>query len=324
MAQQKEPVPAVKPFLKWAGGKTQLLSEFEKRLPEELKSGTITKYVEPFIGGGAVFFYLNRKFSFEKSYIFDVNEELILSYRVIQESVGELISSLEILESDYLSKNETERESFYYEVRDAFNRKLSEINFTEYGPEWVERAAQIIFLNRTCFNGLFRVNRNGGFNVPFGKNKKPEILNENNLKNVAASLKNTKIIWGDFTQCGKLVDEKTFVYFDPPYRPLNRSSSFTSYSKDKFTDMDQKRLVEFFKELDAKGAKIMLSNSDPKNEDPTDTFFDDLFSDFSIQRVPARRIINSNGARRGSINELIITNYPVKKEDTVMSLCGIE
>ena len=173
--------------------------------------------------------------------------------------------------------------------------------------------AQIIFLNRTCYNGLFRVNRKGEFNVPFGRYKNPEILNEDNLKDVSTLLKTTKIILGDFTQCRKFVDKNTFVYFDPPYRPLNETSSFTSYSKNGFFEDDQMRLVEFFKELDGKGAKIMLSNSDPKNENPDDSFFDDLFAEYYIERVPAKRMINCNGARRGDINELIITNYRVKK-----------
>jgi DNA adenine methylase len=313
MAKQTKLVPAARPFMKWAGGKTQLLNEFSKRLPGELKKGKITKYVEPFIGGGAVFFYLNQRFSFEKCYIYDVNEELILSYRVIKRSVKKLISELEMLESDYLSKTDNKREEFFYEVRDAFNQKLPDIDFKNYSSEWVQRAAQIIFLNRTCFNGLFRVNRKGKFNVPFGKYKNPEILNEDNLKDVATLLKTTQINLGDFTQCRKFVDDHTFVYFDPPYRPLNQTSSFTSYSKNGFYDEDQVRLVEFFKELDEKGAKIMLSNSDPKNENPDDSFFDDLFSDYSIERVPAKRMINCNGARRGDINELIITNYLVKK-----------
>ena len=313
MAKQTKLVPSARPFLKWAGGKTQLLNEFSKRLPGELKKGKITKYVEPFVGGGAVFFYLNQRFSFEQCYICDVNEELILSFRVIRRSLKKLISELEVLESDYLSKSDKKRESFFYEVRDNFNKKLPEINFKNYRSEWVERAAQIIFLNRTCFNGLFRVNRKGEFNVPFGRYNNPEILKEDNLKDVATLLKTTQIILGDFTKCRKFVDDHTFVYFDPPYRPLNQTSSFTSYSKDGFYEKDQARLVEFFKELDEKGAKIMLSNSDPKNENPNDSFFDDLFSDYYIERVPAKRMINCNGARRGNINELIITNYQVKK-----------
>ena len=313
MAKQTKLIPAVRPFLKWAGGKTQLLNEFSKRLPSGLKTGKITKYIEPFIGGGAFYFFLNQRYSFEKCYICDVNVELILSYKTIKTSVKKLISELETLESDYLSKDDKEREEFYYDVRDSFNQKLPEFNFKKYNPEWVERTAQIIFLNRTCYNGLFRVNRKGEFNVPFGRYKNPDILNEDNLKDVATLLKTTQILLGDFTQCRKYVDNETFVYFDPPYRPLNQTSSFTSYSKNGFYDEDQLRLVEFFKELDEKGAKVMLSNSDPKNENPHDTFFDDLFAEYYIERVPAKRMINCNGACRGDISELIITNYRRKK-----------
>ncbi len=315
MAKQTKLVSSARPFLKWAGGKTQLLDEVAKRLPVELKGNTITNYVEPFIGGGAVYFSLNRNFNFDTSYICDVNEELILSYRVIQKSVKKLIAELVMLQADYLSKSEEKREEFFYEIRDEFNKNLPEINFQKYSSGWIERAAQIIFLNRTCFNGLFRVNRQGEFNVPFGNYKNPDILNEDNLNDVAALLKTTTILLGDFTGCGKFVDMHTFVYFDPPYRPLNQTSSFTSYSKNGFSDPDQLRLAEFFRELDAKGAKIMLSNSDPKNENPADTFFDDLYSEFYLQRVPARRRINCNGSRRGTINELIITNYPQKEPE---------
>jgi DNA adenine methylase len=153
------------------------------------------------------------------------------------------------------------------------------------------------------------MNRTGEFNVPFGRYKNPQILNKDNLNDVAALLKTTTIILGDFTRCKKFVDNTTFVYLDPPYRPLNDTSSFTSYAKDGFTDTDQRRLAGFFKELDKKGAKIMLSNSDPRNENPDDSFFNELYADYSIECVPAKRSINCNGARRGEINELIITNY---------------
>ena len=309
MKKPVKPVRSARPFLKWAGGKTQLLGELRKRLPEGVKTGKITKYAEPFIGGGAFFFALNQKFSFEQCMICDANEELILTYRVIKRSAKQLIEMLTLLESEYRSKNEKGRELLYYEIRDACNRHLPEVNFQRFSPGWTERAAWIIFLNRTCFNGLFRVNRKGEFNVPFGKYKNPEILSENNLLDVAALLKTTRIVSGDFTRCRKFVDDATFVYFDPPYRPLNRTSSFTSYSKNGFFESDQLRLVKFFRELDKKGAQIMLSNSDPRNENPADTFFDDHFSDYTIERVPASRMINSNGARRGKINELVITNY---------------
>ncbi|MCK9579718.1 MAG: DNA adenine methylase [Methanoregula sp.] len=312
MAQQIPSIQKCRPFLKWAGGKTQLLDAFGRSLPEELSGGKITNYVEPFMGGGAVFFSLNQQHTFRQRTVCDANEELVLTYRVIKRSVEDLIAELRTLESEYHVRTERERESFYYKVRGAFNDSLPDINFRNYGSAWVDRAARIIFLNRTCYNGLFRVNRKGGFNVPFGRYKKPEILNEDNLRNVAEMLHATRIIHGDFTTCGKFVDGKTFVYLDPPYRPLNRTSSFTSYSRGGFCDEDQMRLAEFFKKIDAKGAKIMLSNSDPRNENPNDSYFDELFADYTIRRVPARRIINCNGSRRGNISELIITNYPVK------------
>jgi DNA adenine methylase len=310
MARCKNLVSGARPFLKWAGGKAQLLGEFGKRLPVgDLKRRTITNYVEPFIGGGAVFFYLNQRFPLKQCMISDVNEELILTYRVIRKSVHTLIGELETLESVYLAKNEREREAYYYEIRDAFNRDLPVIDFRYYNNRWIWRAAQIIFLNHTCYNGLFRVNRSGGFNVPFGRYKNPDILNVDNLLEVAARLKNTRIIRGDFTKCRKYVDDQTFVYFDPPYRPLNATSSFTTYSRDGFSEADQVRLAKFFKELDRKGAKVMLSNSDPGNERAGDSFFDDLYDGYLIERVPAKRMINCNGARRGAVSELIITNY---------------
>lgn len=311
MAEQKKNVPRAKPFLKWAGGKTQLLDEFSRRLPPELTDGTLTHYVEPFIGGGAFFFYLNQRFTFEKCTISDANKELILVYRVVRRSIKKLIGELGLLESEYLARTGTGRELFYYAVRDSFNKGLQEIDFHEYSPEWVKQAARIIFLNRTCYNGLFRVNRNGEFNVPFGRYKNPDILNRDNLNNVSRLLKttNTRIMSGDFTSCRSSVDNRTFVYLDPPYRPITVTSSFTSYSKNDFSETDQIRLADFFRQLDARGAKIMLSNSDPRNYDSHDTFFDDLFAGFTIARVPARRLINCNGARRGTIDELIITNY---------------
>jgi DNA adenine methylase len=216
---------------------------------------------------------------------------------------------LESLESAYIPKSDEDRERLFYHVRDSFNKKKPEINFQKYDAEWVPRAAQSIFLNRTCFNGLFRMNRKGEFNVPFGRYKNPQILNKDNLNDVAALLKTTSIILGDFTRCKKFVDNTSFVYLDPPYRPLNDTSSFTSYAKDGFSDTDQCRLAGFFKELDKKGAKIMLSNSDPRNENPDDSFFDELYAEYTIERVPAKRSINCNGALRGEINELIITNY---------------
>lgn len=302
-----------RPFLKWAGGKSQLLDEFEGRLPaDDIKNNTITRYVEPFIGGGAVFFYSRDKFPFEECTIGDVNNELVLAYRVIQKSPHALIDELETLALAYGTKTEPLKEAYYYEIRAAFNSELPEINFRNYNRRWIRRAAQIIFLNHTCYNGLFRVNRAGGFNVPYGRYKNPDILNAENLLAVSERLNNTRIVRGDFTRCRKYVDDRTFVYFDPPYRPLNHTSSFTSYSRGGFSESDQERLAKFFRELDRKGARIMLSNSDPENEKPGDSYFDDLYDGYTIERVPARRLINCNGARRGAVSELIITNYRTK------------
>ena len=309
MAKHLHFAQRARPFLKWAGGKTQLLAQVSKRLPSELKNGEITHYVEPFVGGGAVFFYLNLRYPFSHSTIFDVNEELILSYHVIKKSIKKLIDALEFLESEYVLRNDEDRKRFYYHVRDEFNRKKPNLNVKKYNTDWIERAAETIFLNHTCYNGLFRVNMKGEFNVPFGRYKNPQILNKDNLNDVAMVLKKTTIIQGDFAESKKFVDNKTFVYIDPPYRPLNTTSLFTSYSKNGFSDVDQCRLADFFKELDKTGAKIMLSNSDPRNENPRDSFFDELYADFTIERVPAKRIINCNGSGRGNINELIITNY---------------
>lgn len=309
MTKPLKPARLARPFLKWAGGKTQLIRQLSQRLPPEIINGEISNYVEPFVGGGAVFFHVTQKFPFTTRYIFDLNEELILLYRVIKKSTKKLIHELDILESEYRRGSIEDRESLFYSVRDIFNQKKSEINFQDYDPEWITRAAYSIFLNRTCFNGLFRMNRKGEFNVPFGRYKNPQILNKNNLMDVAGVLKATDIFLGDFTRCKKFVDDRTFVYLDPPYRPLNNTSSFTAYAKDGFSDKDQERLATLFKELDKKGAKIMLSNSDPGNENPDDLFFDELYSDYSIERVPARRMINCNGSHRGEINELIITNY---------------
>jgi len=311
MVQTKARDPKTRPFLKWAGGKTQLLDLFLRCLPEELGTGAIKNYVEPFLGGGAVFFTLSRQYRFDQCTVCDTNGELILTYQVIQRSVEDLVGELRTLDEEFRKLDIDGQEIFYYSVRDAFNKALPATDFRTFQSGWIQRAAQVIFLNRTCFNGLFRVNRTGEFNVPFGKYKEPDILNEQKLRNAAATLQHTKILHDDFSACGNYADDASFVYLDPPYRPLNRSSSFTSYSAGGFSDDDQVRLAEFFRNLDKKGAKVMLSNSDPRNVDPTDSFFDELYAGYAIQRVPARRRINCNGAGRGSINELIITNYPV-------------
>ena len=218
------------------------------------------------------------------------------------------------LNQAYLSRDEKERELFYYEVRDSFNKELPGINFQNYSPGWAERAAKVIFLNRTCYNGLFRVNRNGEFNVPFGRYKNPDILNEENLQRCCTGAEKTPGLYGEISPGAGIM--LMTIPLCTSILPTARSARHPHSRHTRrmvFPKRIRIRLAALFRELDAKGAKIMLSNSDPRNRNSHDTFFDDLFSDYTIERVPARRIINCNGTRRGSIDELIITNYPTEK-----------
>jgi DNA adenine methylase len=298
-----------KPFLKWAGGKTQLLDEIMSRLPIEMKEGKITRYIEPFIGSGAVMFELVQTYHIEDVWIWDINPELITVYQVIQKDVEALIERLTQLEKQFLPLEKEKRKEMYYSIRDQFNEQLSDFDFNTYGEHKIERASQFIFLNKTCFNGLFRVNKKGEFNVPMGDYKNPTICDADNLRAASAVLQHVNIYQGDYKQSREFISDKTFVYFDPPYRPLSTSSSFTAYSKFDFTDENQKELAQYYRELDKQGAFLMLSNSDPKNTDPNDEFFDELYAGFHIERVTARRNINSKGNSRGAINEILVTNY---------------
>ena len=237
----------VKPFLKWAGGKGQLIDKIEKFYPFDNK---INKYAEPFIGGGAVLFDILNKFELEKIYISDVNIELLNCYKVIKEKVQKLVDKLKVFENEFLVKDKEDRKIYYYEKREQFNKLKLEKNSEE-----VKRATLMIFLNRTCFNGLYRVNKKGLFNVPMGDYKNPKICDEENLINISKKLKNVDIIYGDYKKSYDFVDENTFVYFDPPYRPLNQTSSFTSYTEYTFGDKEQIELSEYFKLLNEKGAK---------------------------------------------------------------------
>jgi DNA adenine methylase len=294
-----------KPFLKWAGGKGQLIEQIIAHLPSPLKEGKIIKYFEPFLGGGALFFSLSARYRIESSYLYEINRSISLCYQVIKNNVGKLINELKQLKLEYLSASEKKREKLYYERRDEFNAFLG--IRTSNRP--IRRAALLIFLNKTCFNGLYRVNSRGEFNVPFGRYKNPSICNEDNLYAVSELLKKAKIICGDFEKCIKHVDNKSFVYFDPPYRPISTTASFTSYSKDAFNDQEQKRLRKVFGELHKKGAYLMLSNSDPKNINSEDNFFDDLYRGYHIERLHATRVINCNAERRGVITEILVMNY---------------
>ncbi|MDN5301838.1 MAG: adenine methylase [Thermoanaerobacteraceae bacterium] len=308
-----------KPFVKWAGGKSQLLSTIRSYYPEEL-GDTVYKYCEPFVGGGAVLFDILTRYNLKEVYINDLNNDLINAYIVIKYNVNELIDILKMYEHKYLSLEYDERKKYYYYVRDIFN-ELKTSHENEKDAD-IKKAALFIFLNRTCYNGLYRVNRDGLFNVPAGEYKHPTICDESNLLTVSKLLKNVIINCEDYKTCADFVDNHTLVYFDPPYRPISSTSSFTAYHEEDFTDKHQKELADFYRFLDTKGAKLILSNSDPKNTNPHDDFFDILYKGYYIYRVKAKRAINSKGNGRGNINELLITNY-LPAEERVAGSCVV-
>lgn len=299
-----------KPFLKWAGGKSQLLPQFEAHYPQELITGAIRRYVEPFLGGGAIFLAIAQRYPIQQAYLTDINPELILVYRVVQRDVANLLAQLEEHQANYDARHGEERSRYYYMIRDQYNAQRAEISFTQYSSTWVTRAARMIFLNKTCFNGLFRVNGKGEFNVPFGRYKNPAICDGENLRRVSALLSKAELAVAPFTACEQWITADTFVYFDPPYRPISPTSSFTSYSSDRFDDAAQIALAGFFARLhEQSGAKLMLSNSDPTPINPDDDFFQRLYAQFNIHRVWASRMINAQADKRGKITELLITNY---------------
>ena len=236
-------------------------------------------------------------------YIYDINPELILAYSTIKNDVTGLINALCNLEQHYLSLPEEERKAMFYEVRTKFNNSINGINFHIYSDLWIERTAEIIFLNHTCFNGLFRVNLKGEFNVPFGKYKNPTICDSENLQSVSQLLQKTSIQIGDFESCQSVINNNTFVYFDPPYRPISQTASFNSYSRQAFGDVEQLRLASFYRKMDKLGTKLLLSNSDPKNENQADHFFEDAYQGMRIERVKANRMINSDANARGSMGQ---------------------
>ena len=269
-----------RPFLKWAGGKTQLLQQYQPLFPPQFKN-----YYEPFLGGGAVFFYLFKEHSSGfKAVLSDVNEELINMYCCVQTDVEALIKELE-------SHHRKHNSEYYYKVRGQKNQKP------------VKKAARIIYLNKTCFNGLYRENSKGQFNVPIGRYKNPTICNAELLRADSQALQSVKLEVRDFDQV--LEEAKTdqdFVYFDPPYYPLSNTSQFTSYSRYNFNEEDQFRLRDVFAELASRGVKVMLSNSDCP-------FIRELYEEFPIHEVSAARSINSKGTHRGKISEVVVTSY---------------
>lgn len=300
----KDNFSTVKPFVKWAGGKAQLLTEIRKKYPSEL-GDSVNCYCEPFVGGGAVLFDILSQYEMKEVLINDINAELINTYKQIQTHVSDLLEILETMQNCFWPLNSEQRKVYYYDMRRRFN--YLKVNGNENVN--LEKAALFIFLNKTCFNGLFRVNRKGIFNVPMGSYKKPLICDKNNLLAISELLRGVTIQCGEYTSCEPFIDKNTFIYIDPPYRPITKTANFTAYNENLFNDQDQIALGEFVKRLHKKGAKIVISNSDPKNGDERDHFFEDLYCEYNISRVHAKRMINCNGKSRGNISELIISNF---------------
>lgn len=291
-----------KPFIKWVGGKGKLIPTLTTLLPSNLEKLEALTYIEPFIGGGAMLFFMLQNYpNIERAIINDLNPNLIKAYNTIKESPESLINALNTIQKEYLNiTEEEERKEFYLNARKHFNNgNLSNVESTMY----------LIFLNKTCFNGLYRVNSKGEFNVPFGKYKNPTICDAKTIYADSELLQKVEIRCGDFEETEQYISENTFIYFDPPYRPLDATSSFNSYAKEAFNDEEQIRLKRYFDRLSEKRCLMMLSNSDCKGRNPEDTFFDDLYKDYIIERVYASRSVNANPEKRGKLTELLIRNY---------------
>jgi DNA adenine methylase len=296
---------ATRPFLKWAGGKTQLLRNIEVVLPAELKKLSSFTYVEPFVGSGAVFLFMLREFpNIKKSVINDMNSELVSAWETIRDNPVELICQLkELTDSYHKLESEEARKEMFLSIREQYNLKTSS------NPV---QSACLIFLNKTCYNGLYRVNRKNLFNVPFGKHKNPKIFDKKNIYEISRLISNTEIMNSDFEKTGVYASKPAFFYFDPPYKPLSSTSVFNSYSSQNFDDKEQIRLKKFCDELTRKEVSWLLSNSDVKSLPSGGDFFDNLYKNYHIKRVNASRLINSNTSSRGKISELLISNYPFK------------
>lgn len=302
-----------KPFLKWVGGKGQLLGQIEEHLPKELYHEEFT-YIEPFVGGGAMLFFMLQKFpNIKRVVINDINANLTDAYSVVKSNPEGLIKGLNRIEHEYLSlQNEECRKDFYLKIREQFNSEVL---------DRLEKTILLLFLNRTCFNGLYRENSKGKFNVPFGRYANPSICNEEVIYADSELLNqfDVEILCGDFEETESRIVEKdlSFFYFDPPYRPLNTTSSFNNYVKDTFDDDEQRRLASYCRKIANKRRCLwMLSNSDCSSKNPEDLFFEEIYNSFEILRVYASRSVNAVASKRGKLTELLIMNKPTiaKKE----------
>ena len=292
-----------KPFVKWVGGKTQLIDQLEALLPADFDQWENVTYIEPFVGGGAMLFHMLKTHSnITTAVINDINTDLTTCYQVVRDNPANLVDSLKQIQTEYYAlANEENKRTLYMQQRERFNTKA-------LSP--IENTTLFFFLNRTCFNGLYRVNKAGLFNVPFGKYETPTICDPTTIYADSELLQNVTILTGDYQQTLAYAGEKTLFYFDPPYRPLSNTSSFNDYAKEAFNDAAQVRLKEFCDVVEAEGHKFMLSNSDcfAKNQD---RFFDDLYLQYNISRVVASRSVNANPNKRGKLTELLIRNFDV-------------
>ncbi len=273
----------LRPFVKWAGGKSQLLPQLQSLYPKE---GSIGRYVEPFLGSGAVFFHIQALLQPSRALLCDTNAELIDTFLAVRDEVDDLIEILR-------QHQQKHGESYYYEVR------------TQTPQTRAARAARLIYLNKTGFNGLFRVNSRGIFNVPFGHRVNPGILNDGLLRAASVALQKAELASHDFRDLSAIARNGDFIYLDPPYQPLSKTASFTSYTSGSFGEQDQRDLADLYARLDQRGCILMLSNSDTP-------LIRELYAGFRIHGVFARRMINSDGKKRGPVSEVVVLNYGAK------------
>ena len=291
-----------KPFIKWVGGKSQLIEQLDAQLPADFGNWENVTYIEPFVGGGAMLFYMLQRYpNIQHAIINDINPDLVTCYRTVRDAPEQLIESLMDIEKTYLSlETEENRKDFFMAARDRYNEK---------NLDPIENTTKFFFLNRTCFNGLYRVNKKGLFNVPFGKYSNPTICDPDTIRKDSVLLQGVEILNGDLEASFEFAQGNTLFYFDPPYRPLSDTSSFNDYAKEAFNDDAQIRLKNLCDRIHDAGFRFMLSNSDCKGKNENDNFFDVLYQAYQIERVWASRSINSNPNKRGKLTEILVHNY---------------
>lgn len=290
-----------KPFVKWVGGKGQLIQQLEALLPADFDKWENVTYIEPFVGGGAMLFHMLQTYSnITAAVINDINPDLTTCYKVVQSKPDDLVVSLRQIQKEYYGLNaEESRKDFFLKMREEFNAKaLDDIRNTTL----------FFFLNRTCFNGLYRVNKSGRFNVPFGKYAAPTFCDAETIYADSELLQNVEIMTGDFEQTFAKAQGISLFYFDPPYRPLSTTSNFNGYAKETFNDAAQIRLKRFCDKVHNAGFHFMLSNSDCSAKNEHDRFFDDLFVEYHINRVYASRMVNADASKRGQLTEILVNN----------------